>query len=205
MFKNKAIKDLTISTEDKTIPIHQRAGATVSSIYLNNALASIETKGGKTGMAAEVTRRLLSAVRKFKRADTRLQQKKAINEIKSIEKQAGGPGSGTSDNNTKKIGLPVSEYVTVGTRQGLTKNAPYITKVITLKYVKKVAQNKYVPEKVKSIVKDKGRALQTPIDVLQVAPQEYHLIDGHHRYLAAIEMGIKELPARVFMRRKENN
>ena len=75
----------------------------------------------------------------------------------------------------------------------------------TLKYVKKVAQNKYVPEKVKSIVKDKGRALQTPIDVLQVAPQEYHLIDGHHRYLAAIEMGIKELPARVFMRRKENN
>ena len=198
------LKKASNNTESSA-SIPKKSQSALFSIYTNHALSALERRGGRTGAVAEIAKRLTSAVRKFKRADTRLQQKKALKEIEDIEKHAGGPGSGTSENNTQSIGMPVSEYVTVGTRQGLVKNAPFFNHIVPLKHIKKVAQEKYVPSKVKSMIKGKGNILQKNIDVLQISPEEYHIIDGHHRYLAAQALGIKELPARVFLRRTEKS
>jgi len=112
-------------------------------------------------------------------------------------KLAGGPGSGVSGSNTTVIGLPKSEYVSVGSRKALLDNMHYRKRTIPLSSIKAVAQEKCVPSKLQKFFDHPDWITNDPIDVLEVEDGVYHMIDGHHRYLAALGLGIKEIPARV--------
>jgi len=118
-------------------------------------------------------------------------------EALSFYKVAGGPGSGVAGRNTAPIGMPHSPHVSVGTRKGILDNMHWTKKMVCLKDIKCVGQHKYVPKKLAKMVKEPEIVKELPIDVLQVGEHEYHVIDGHHRYLAAKELGLKEIPARV--------
>lgn len=121
----------------------------------------------------------------------------ALGKIAALRKVAGGPGSGVSGNNTKPIGLPHSEHVSVGTRKGILENMHYRLREIPLGEITHVGQSKFVPAKLKKMVKMPEIVKTKPIDVLQVGEHSYHVIDGHHRYLAAKELGFETIKAKV--------
>jgi len=110
----------------------------------------------------------------------------------------GGPGSGVAYRNTAPINLPKSDYISVGTRKGLQANMDYDEYDVPLKHITKVGQTAYVPEKVNKFLKNRDWIRTKPIDVLWVRGDGYHMIDGHHRYMAASAMNMETLPARVF-------
>lgn len=112
-------------------------------------------------------------------------------------KIAGGPGSGVAGKNTKPIDMPHSPYTSVGSRKGILENMHWVKRMIPLKDIKCVGQHKYVPKKLAAMVKKPEIVKENPIDVLQVGEHEYHVVDGHHRYLAALKLGLKEIPARI--------
>lgn len=117
-------------------------------------------------------------------------------------KHAGGPGSGVTGKNTKPIGLPTSEYVSVGTRKALLDNMPFDVKEIPLDHIKKVGQENYVPKKLKKFIRNPALC-DLPFDVLGVSDKEYHVIDGHHRFLACRHLGRKTVKVKVYRRRKD--
>lgn len=120
-----------------------------------------------------------------------------------IEKIAGGPGSGVSRNNTKEIkNMPHSEHVSVGTRKGILKNMPFTEEVIEISKITHVGQSKFVPSKLNKMIKNWKFLKDKPIEVLKVG-DEYHVIDGHHRYLAAKELREKTIKANVYVKREE--
>ena len=119
-------------------------------------------------------------------------------------KVAGGPGSGVSRNNTKEIkDMPQSDHVSVGTRTGLLRNMAYKEMSVRLSYITHVGQSKFVPSKLKKMVANWKEVKKNPIDLLKVSDHEYHVIDGHHRFLAAKQLGEKTINARVYEKRKE--
>lgn len=120
------------------------------------------------------------------------------------EKIAGGPGSGVEYKNTKKINMPVSEHVSVGTRSGMLNVMPFVEKKIPLNKITKVSQYKYVPEKLKRMQKDWDKIKDIPIDVLEI-DGKYHVVDGHHRFLLHKQNGSEYINARVYHHRDSKN
>lgn len=116
----------------------------------------------------------------------------------------GGPGSRISGNNTKLIDMPHSEYVSVGTRKSLLDNVQSKPSTISMASIVKVGQMKYVPKKLGQMVKDWEKVKAKPIAVLKVG-DEYHVIDGHHRFLAAKQVGEKNINVNVYERTKKDN
>lgn len=109
----------------------------------------------------------------------------------------GGPGSGVKYNNTQAIDYPLSEYVSVGTRKGMLDNMEYEEFEIPIAQVTKVAQKNFVPAKLTRMIKNPDVITSKPIDVLWVRGEGYHVIDGHHRFLAARKLKMETIPARV--------
>jgi hypothetical protein len=114
-------------------------------------------------------------------------------------KTAGGPGSGVTYHNTAPITeLPVSPVMTIGRRTEFMASHTPESATLPLSRITHVAQGKYVIQKLARFLADReGSWREMPIQVLQVG-DEYHLLDGHHRYLAACRLGIEELPAEVY-------
>lgn len=115
----------------------------------------------------------------------------------------GGPGSG-GQYPTQKMKMPLSPFISVGTRKGILKNMPFELETVPLSKITHVAQRKFVPFKVKRLCKDADSISKYPICLLKVPSEDgYHIMDGHHRYLAAIKKGIDSLDARVWVKFEE--
>jgi len=108
--------------------------------------------------------------------------------------QKGGPGSGGAV--TKLINMEKSPHISVGTRKGVLDNMHYFEDSIPMDKITHVGQEKYVPEKLKKMLKNYDEIKDKPIDVLKVG-DEYHVIDGHHRFLAHKKNGAGSVKARV--------
>ncbi len=107
----------------------------------------------------------------------------------------GGPGSGGAD--TELIGIPHSPFVSVGTRKGMLENMPHKQEMIKIHDITHVGQEKFVPEKLKAMLEKFDDIKDKPIDVLK-CNDGFHVIDGHHRFLAHQIMGSDEIPANVY-------
>lgn len=110
----------------------------------------------------------------------------------------GGPGSGHKGRNTVPFDMPHSDYISVGTRKGLLANAEYDEYEVPLSQITKVGQKNYVPSKVTRMMMNRKILPEKPISVLWVRGDGYHVIDGHHRYLAARKLNMTSLPAKVY-------
>lgn len=113
-----------------------------------------------------------------------------------FHKYAGGPGSGVKGHNVATINLPKSDYVSVGTRKSLLDNMDYEEEDVPLDKITHVAQYNFVPDKLQKMLRNPEFINTKPIDLLKVKEQ-YHVCDGHHRFLAAKSIGLKTIPARV--------
>ena len=118
-----------------------------------------------------------------------------------FKKFDGGPGSGGGE--TAEIIMPQSKYISVGTRKGLLQNVESTPQEIEMNSITHVGQEKYVPSKLKAMVENWDDVKFKPIAVLKVG-DEHHVIDGHHRYLAAKKMGEKTLNAEVYVRSRKD-
>ena len=114
-----------------------------------------------------------------------------------FQKKGGGPGSGVKEHNTAPIDYPKSKYVSVGSRKALLENMYYRKETVPLTSITAVGQNNFVPKKLKKFLDNPSIIDENPVDLLKVDEDDYHVIDGHHRVLAAAVLGMKELPARV--------
>jgi len=123
--------------------------------------------------------------------------------FKKPELTEGGPGSG-GQYPTQKLKMPMSPYVSVGTRKGILKNMPFEIQDVDLSRITHVAQTKFVPFKVKRLCKNRDGITKKPVCLLYVPSEDcYHVMDGHHRFLAAQKLGIDQLPAKVWVRHEE--
>ncbi len=119
-------------------------------------------------------------------------------------KTAGGPGSGVSRNNTDNIDfLDHSPLISIGKRKEfLDSTSPLETKDIPLPNIRFKGQHKYVPEKLMRMIMDDIRGKtdlwSKPIKVIKDSNGDYHIVDGHHRYLAAIIRGREKIKAEVY-------
>ena len=115
-------------------------------------------------------------------------------------KFGGGPGSGVSKNNTKKISLPLSSKTSLHKRKKLKKKlGPPKTKTINISDISHVGQEKYVPKKLKWFVNNYDKWKDKPIDVFWDADNSsYHVMDGHHRFLALRKLSKKNHKAHVY-------
>jgi len=115
----------------------------------------------------------------------------------------GGPGSG-GQYPTQKIKMPLSPFISVGTRKGILKNMPFEIETVPLSKITHVAQRKFVPFKVKTLCKNPDGISKKPICLLKVPSEDaYHVMDGHHRYLAAMKKGMDSLDAKVWVKFEE--
>jgi hypothetical protein len=115
----------------------------------------------------------------------------------------GGPGSG-GQYLTRKFKMPMSPYISVGTRKGILKNMPFDLEDVPLSKITHVAQAKFVPQKVKNLCKNPDVITKYPVCLLKIPSQDcYHVMDGHHRFLAAQKLGIENLPAKVWLKYEE--
>ena len=121
------------------------------------------------------------------------------------EKTAGGPGSGVSHNNTSSInmdarGVERSDLVSLHTRKRIMKSqSPDKKANVPLSKIGRIAQGKYVISKLSWFMKNKEKWRDKPVKLLWDAENNtYHLMDGHHRWLAASRLGMESLPAEVW-------
>lgn len=136
---------------------------------------------------------------------TRLDKLTKGRSYKKLTKKAGGPGSGTNKDNTLPItDLKQSEVIRIGGRKSIIDTQPYDTKTILVSSLKYAAQDNYVPEKLNKIIEAMSKPdwVDKPIDVMEV-DGEYHVLDGHHRALAAIKLKRKEILAKVYKGHKK--
>ena len=116
-------------------------------------------------------------------------------------KTAGGPGSGVSGNNTDPISfLKSSPLISIGFRSRfLMDHKPVLdnTEVDTAR-IKYKGQEKMVPKKLVRIMLEWGEVKDKPVDLLKDEHGNYHIIDGHHRALAAILLKEKTIKANVY-------
>ena len=116
------------------------------------------------------------------------------------EKVAGGPGSGVQDDNTLPIlELPMSKLISIGKRKAfMDAHKPESKSTeISLSDIKYVCQKNMVPKKVLKMLQKK-EVLDYPIDVLKDSDGNYHVMDGHHRFLACMHAGRKKIKANVW-------
>lgn len=125
--------------------------------------------------------------------------------LKGFEKTAGGPGSGVTGDNTKKIDiLPHSPIISIGKRKKFMENrSPEMEKVqVLVENIKYKGQEKYVPKKLQkfmdAIKKGETWMWEKPVVLLRDREGALHIIDGHHRALAAILSKRKSLSADVY-------
>lgn len=104
----------------------------------------------------------------------------------TLEKIAGGPGSGVSKDNTRPIdkngmGVERSPVVSLHNREQIknrcTKKESTDFNLDDLSYI---AQDKIVPEKIKRLEKNFKAWKDEPIDIYYDG--DHHLMDGHHRF-----------------------
>jgi hypothetical protein len=60
-----------------------------------------------------------------------------------------------------------------------------------------VGQEKYIPDKMQKFI-DNPDLLDTPIDVLIDNDDKYHVMDGHHRFLASMKLKRDTIQANVY-------
>ena len=119
-------------------------------------------------------------------------------------KTAGGPGSGVAGNNTDTIDfMEHSPLISIGKRKEFLEGSrPIETKDIEIAKIRFKGQHKYVPEKlmamIMSDVRGDGSLWEKPIKVLKDSNDEYHVIDGHHRFLAALIRGRPTIKSEVY-------
>ena len=129
----------------------------------------------------------------------------------SLNKFAGGPGSGVKGDNTKPIDMPLTPYITIMKRKAfMNSKEPFLkNRLIEMDNIKFVGQEKYTPAKLNNQVKmalDKNAKdpLQFPIDVTLLPNGDYAVLDGHHRFLTARKLKKSAIKANVYTVTKED-
>jgi uncharacterized ParB-like nuclease family protein len=124
---------------------------------------------------------------------------------RNLLKSAGGPGSGSEGQDTQSIlkdfkGLEMSPYLTIGKRgEFLETHKPNaLRKQIKMDKIKYIIQEKYVPAKVKRMVESSDNLDDLPIDVMVDPQGNYHVLDGHHRFLTAKKKNRHEILANIY-------
>lgn len=125
----------------------------------------------------------------------------AINFTTGFLKSAGGPGSGVSGDNTMGISfLKSSPLMSIGYRKKfLELHKP--TEPNTLIDVSKIrykSQEKMVPAKLVRIMENWEAVKDKPIDVIRDKAGDFHILDGHHRAIAAILLKVDKIRANVY-------
>lgn len=128
--------------------------------------------------------------------------------FRGFSKVAGGPGSGVTGDNAKKIDdmldLETSPIVTIGKRKEFMDNrSPDREKLAVLvEKIKYKGQEKYVPAKLKkfmdAIKRGETWMWDKPVQLLRDSNDDFHILDGHHRVLAAILSGRTLMAADVY-------
>lgn len=121
-------------------------------------------------------------------------------------KSAGGPGSGVAHDNTDTIDfLETSPLISIGYRQKfMDSHKPDETNIaIRTERIKYKGQEKLVPKKLVKMMKIWEEIKDKPIDVLLDNEGDYHIMDGHHRGLAAILMKKPYIRANIYHVPKE--
>lgn len=119
-------------------------------------------------------------------------------------KQAGGPGSGVSGDNTDSIDImDHSSLISIGKRKDFLKHTePIETIQIPTHQIKYKGQYKYVPKKLMRMVMGAMQGdtslWERPVQLLKDSNNEYHIVDGHHRVLAAIILGRDMILAEIY-------
>jgi uncharacterized ParB-like nuclease family protein len=113
----------------------------------------------------------------------------------------GGPGSGGANRPLRNMKMPLSPFISVGTRKGILQNMPFDLEDVPLNAITHVAQRRFVPSKVSSLVKNADVVSKKPVCLLKIPSENcYHVMDGHHRFLAAQKLGLETIPARVWVK-----
>ena len=68
---------------------------------------------------------------------------------------------------------------------------------VSHKEIKYKGQDNMVPQKLVRIMLNADEVLQKPVDLIRDSEGDYHILDGHHRALAAILMK-RDLVANVY-------
>jgi uncharacterized ParB-like nuclease family protein len=121
-------------------------------------------------------------------------------------KTAGGPGSGVGRDNTAPIAeheLKQSDVIRIGKRKDLMSSLPCSLEDIAVNSVSHACQSNYVPSKLNGVMAamESGTLNDKPVDLLKVS-DSYHVLDGHHRVMAAKRLGKEKLKARVYSEEK---
>lgn len=125
--------------------------------------------------------------------------------IKGFNKTAGGPGSGVSGDNAKVIDfLEDSPLVSIGYRKKfMSERSPDLENdMVPVKLIKYKGQEKYVPKKLEKFIKairnKETWPFEKAVDLLRDDDGNYHILDGHHRTLAAIITKRPRIKANVY-------
>jgi hypothetical protein len=128
----------------------------------------------------------------------------SMNKTSDLSKNAGGPGSGVEHDNTAKImRLEKSPDITIHRREKIkAQREPDREKKVKISDIDYGAQSKYNIEKLGWFLDNWSEWKDSPIDVA-LMDGEYHLMDGHHRYLAADRLRKNTLPANIWIVSKD--
>jgi len=121
---------------------------------------------------------------------------------KYMQKVAGGPGSGVKGYNTATHPLPKSKHISVGTRKGMLDHMPYKEGKVAVNDVTHSCQDKFVPEKLQKFLKNPDWIRNNEVDILVIPGKEVIITDGNHRLIAAKQLGMKDVPAKIYTSRK---
>ncbi len=128
---------------------------------------------------------------------------------KKLTKTAGGPGSGVQGDNSSLIpGYKITPDITIMKRKYfMDHNTPFFkNKVIKIDDIKYIGQQKFVPKKLKKFIQAIKDGETWPfdkaIDVTINKDGKYAVLDGHHRFLAAIVSGKNSIKANVYLLEK---
>jgi hypothetical protein len=119
-------------------------------------------------------------------------------------KTSGGPGSGVSGDNTDSISfLKESPLISIGYRKKfMDSNSPVLTDTeVDTSKIKYKGQEKMVPKKLIRMMLKWDEIKDKPVDLIKDENGDYHVIDGHHRALAAILLKEKNIKANIYVMR----
>ena len=119
-----------------------------------------------------------------------------------LSKVAGGPGSGVTGTNTDVIDfLETSPLISIGKRSKFMSESSPVQKdvKVPVSKIKYKGQEKFVPKKLVRMIRNADEVLKKPVDLLLDDKGKYHIIDGHHRALAAIILKRDKLKANIWV------